>query len=71
MPDHRRKGVRRLFRHRLTWKYFLRGFGLLGACWELFVDHADRPDILLLLAGCLGLPEFLQRKDSEDERRGE
>jgi hypothetical protein len=33
--------------------------GLLGAAYEVVFDHADRPAILILLAGMMGLPAFL------------
>lgn len=49
-----------------TWKSFLRLFGVIGAAWEIFFQHADRPDVLLLIGGMLGLPEFFRSKPDDD-----
>lgn len=40
--------------------------GFLGAAYEVVVDHADRPTILILLAGMMGLPAFLPSRKTDD-----
>jgi len=39
--------------------------GLLGIVYETVFDSADRPSLLILFAGMIGLPAFLNL----DERR--
>jgi hypothetical protein len=67
-PSHRRRGPRALkVTPRITWPVILRTFGLVGAAWEIFHEHVDRPYILALLGGCLGLPEFITGKKKDDD----
>lgn len=39
---------------------FLGGF--FGAMYEIFIDNIDRPSLLILLAGMMGLPAFMERR---------
>lgn len=45
--------------------------GVFIALYETVVENADRPELLVLAAGCLGLPTFLKRdaakKDASDQ----
>lgn len=43
--------------------------GLAGVAYETLVEQVDRPALLALFAGMLGLPLFLQRdeKPSDDD----
>jgi hypothetical protein len=40
--------------------------GFAGAAYEVVIDHAERPAILILLAGMMGLPAFLPSRKSDD-----
>ena len=47
----------------------LRTVGVLGVAHETLVNDADRPTLLLLFAGCLGLPSFINadaRREDKD-----
>jgi hypothetical protein len=66
---HHRPSSRRRFKPP-TWKMFLRFFGVIGAAWEIFFQHADRPDVLLLIGGMLGLPEFFKSKPDDGNDDG-
>jgi hypothetical protein len=43
--------------------------GLLGVAYEAATHHAERPTLLLLYAGMMGLPAFL-RQDSKNGKNG-
>lgn len=58
--------------------------GLAGICYETVVEHTERPTLLILFAGMVGLPAFLKmdeshggdgdsksRKDSSTSGKGE
>ena len=38
----------------------VRSIGIIIALYETIFEHADRPSIILLAAGCLGLSEFIK-----------
>jgi hypothetical protein len=42
--------------------------GLLGTGYEVVVNHVERPSVLVLLAGMMGLPAFFER--DADRREG-
>lgn len=41
--------------------------GLAGTAYEIVVDHADRPSVLILLAGMMGLPAFLPSRTAKPD----
>jgi hypothetical protein len=43
---------------------FLGGF--FGAGYEVVIDHIERPSVLILLGGMMGLPAFIGRKPGSD-----
>lgn len=48
--------------------------GLAGVAYETLVSKTDRPTLLLLFAGMLGLPAFLRgderdRRDDDDPKK--
>jgi hypothetical protein len=50
--------------------------GLVGIGYEVVIDHADRPTILILLGAMVGLPAFLRtdekrRPDTPPSRDGD
>lgn len=42
--------------------------GLLGAGHELLVSKGERPTLLLLLGGMMGLPAFLGKDEKDAEK---
>lgn len=40
--------------------------GLAGIAHETLIERADRPQLLLLFAGMLGLPAFLPRRNGKN-----
>lgn len=40
--------------------------GFVGAAYEVVVDHGDRPTVLILLAGMMGLPAFIPVRKTPD-----
>ncbi len=40
--------------------------GLLGVAHETLVSHSDRPTLLLLFAGMMGLPAFIRADEKKD-----
>lgn len=40
-------------------------FGLAGITYETVVVNVDRPTLLVLFAGCVGLPVFLRKDESQ------
>jgi hypothetical protein len=67
-------------RRRRRWKHPSRDlvlfvFGILGILYETVFDNVERPSLLVVFAGCVGLPAFLRtdearhtEDDPEDER---
>lgn len=43
-----------------AWPWMVRSIGIIIALYETIFEHADRPSIILLAAGCLGLSEFIK-----------
>lgn len=43
-----------------AWPWIIRFGGLAIAFYETLFENADRPSLLLLAAGMLGLPEFVK-----------
>jgi hypothetical protein len=58
---------RRLHWPRVTRDLVLFVTGLVFATHEVFVTRLDRPGVLVLAAGCLGLPAFLR---ADERNRG-
>lgn len=44
--------------------------GLIGIAHETFINHGERPSLLVLFAGMIGLPVFL-RADEKGPKQGE
>lgn len=44
-------------------------FGLAGAAHETLVAVAERPTLLILFAGMMGLPAFLRADERKQEER--
>lgn len=59
--------VRRLKARRVTRDGVLFVVGLLGILHETFVSHLERPGLLVLFAGMVGLPAFIQRDEHHDD----
>ncbi len=49
-------------------EYVLLGLGVVITVYETFVEHADRPQLLILAAGLLGLPTFLKRDEKPEKK---
>lgn len=51
-----------------VWPWFLRGFGAALIAYETLGEQVDRPYLLALAAGMIGLPEVAkwERKRNED-----
>lgn len=48
--------------------------GLAGIAYETLVENVDRPALLAVFAGMLGLPWFIRRdekSDDDDRKRGD
>lgn len=63
----KRRGFRsrtqeQIWRSRLI---FVGGFG--GFLYELFIDKLERPSLLILLGGMMGLPAFFKEQDEGDD----
>lgn len=67
-------------RRRRRWRHLRRDtvlfiFGLLGIVYETAFDNIERPSLLVIFAGCLGLPAFLRsdeaRRDDQDDPENE
>lgn len=43
--------------------------GLIGIAHETLIAKADRPTLLLLFAGMIGLPAFLQRDEKSQKKQ--
>jgi hypothetical protein len=43
-----------------AWPWIIRFVGITIVLWETILEHADRPSLLLLAAGMIGLPEVLR-----------
>ena len=43
--------------------------GLVGIAYETVVERVDRPALLAVFAGMLGLPWFIRRDEKRDEKR--
>lgn len=41
--------------------------GLIGVAHEMLFSTVERPSLLIVFAGMMGLPVFLRRDDSEQE----
>lgn len=54
----------------LAWMIALRVVGLGGVVWQVVVEHAERPTLLLLLAAMIGLPEFVKLDRSRKRESG-
>lgn len=39
--------------------------GILGVAYETLVTNVERPALLILFAGMMGLPAFLQKDESD------
>jgi hypothetical protein len=46
-------------------------FGLLGIGYETLAQGGERPTLLLLFAGMVGLPVFLKGDDKAQKQKGE
>lgn len=55
-------------RRRITRDMVLFTVGLAGIAYETLVSKTDRPTLLLLFAGMIGLPAFLARDEHERGR---
>lgn len=49
------------------WMLFLGG--LVGTAYETIVAEVDRPSLLAVFAGMMGLPLFLRRDERDDDQR--
>lgn len=59
----------------LLWKWVLRLAGLAGIAWETIVENTDRPELLILFGGMVGLDKVLEwdarrRKSNGRQTRG-
>lgn len=45
--------------------------GLAGIAYETLVENVDRPALLAVFAGMLGLPWFIRRDEKRDDERGD
>ncbi len=55
---------------RLTWADATRLFGFAGGLHEVFLRARERPSVLVFLAGCIGLKEFVKRDESKPPSTG-
>jgi ABC-type xylose transport system permease subunit len=62
VPNPRRKGSR------ITRDMVLFVGGLLGILYETVVEQIDRPALLAVFAGMLGLPIYLRRDEKPNDK---
>ena len=43
--------------------------GLAGIAWETLFEEVDRPALLALFGGMLGLPLYLRRDENNNDKR--
>ncbi len=46
-------------------------FGLLGIGYETLAEGGERPTLLLLFAGMVGLPAFLKGDEKAQQKKGD
>jgi hypothetical protein len=46
-------------------------FGLLGIAYETLAQGGERPTLLLLFAGMVGLPAFLKGDEKAQKKKGD
>lgn len=56
---------KRTFTARVTRDTALFVFGLLGIGYETLLVHVDRPTLLILFGGMVGLPAFLRQDEKK------
>ena len=56
-------------RQRITRDLVLFVAGLAGIAWETLFEEVDRPALLALFGGMLGLPLYLRRDEKHHDKR--